>query len=1111
MRCDVLPESDRTTEVMTDVDPFATQRDVAGSVAAELAAAGFADAREIGRGGFGVVYRCRQGSLDRTVAVKVLTADLDEDNRARFLREQRAAGRLTGHPNVVNILQAGVTAHDRPYIVMPFHSLDSLETRIRHHGPLTLEDALRIGVKIAGALEAAHDLGILHRDVKPANILFTDYGEPALTDFGIAHIAGGFQTTTGVVTGSPAFTAPEVIAGEPPTPAADVYGLGATLFATITGHAAFERRSGEQLVAQFVRITTDPVPNPREHGIADDVSALIEGAMSTAPGRRPTIAELTRQLRHAQRTHGFPVADQAERADSESAMNGRLPARSPESAVGDRAHSDAPLTAHSGRTGALPLELTSFVDRRTESAEAKNLLASSRMVTLTGMGGVGKTRLALRVASQVRSGFADGVFLAELGELRDASLLVNVVADAVGVRDRSPRPLLEVLEDFLAPREVLLVLDNCEQVLDAVAELAESLLHTSPRLRMLMTSREPIGISGEVALPISPLAMPDPDQLSRKMPRNDALTLFAERGAAVDPGFAVTEDNRVVVARICHRLDGLPLAIELAAARLRALSPEEILQRLTDRYALLTRGNRNAPSRQQTLRMCIDWSYDLCTSREQQVWSALSIFAGSFELNAAEQVWCGDQKLDDLLDTVTSLIDKSILLREHTGPVARYRMLDTVRDYGREKAHDSSTYPELRRRYRDWYEQLARDAEADWIGPRQRAWITRLVAEQSNLRQALEFCIADDHESGIRMVGALFQFWLARGLFSEGRRWIARLLACNPEPGDLDRAKALYAATVMAGLQGDLRAAATLMQEGRALADHSSEPTLRAHIDLADGYRSLFSGELDKARVFFDHAAAVYAEHNNELFEVVTIGVLGLTHELLDQTERAIECYERGLAITEVRGETVYRSYTLWILAVAVWRHGEGTRAEQLLRQALDVGRDINDRINVSLCLQVLAWIAADDQKPERAVVLSAAAQQLSQSVGSPFVFIPALRDYQDKCERETRKLLSEKNFTAAHRKGSQLGVAAAVAYALGEQALEPSRGNPPSSASPTKRELEVADLVAEGLTNREIATRLTISPRTAQGHVERLLAKLGFTSRAQIAAWVTASRHEDH
>lgn len=278
---------------MTDVDPFATQYEAAGSVAAELAAAGFDDVHEIGRGGFGVVYRCTQPSLDRTVAVKVLTADLDEENRARFFREQRAAGRLTGHPNVVTVLHTGVTGNGRPFIVMPYYAQHSLDTRIRRRGPLPFGDALRLGVKIAGALESAHRLGILHRDVKPGNILITEYGEPALSDFGIAHYAGGFETDTGVVTGSPAFLAPEIVAGEPPSAAADVYGLGATLFAAITGHAAFERRSGEQLVAQFLRITSEPTPDPRELGIPDDVSAVIEGACPA-----------TRRLAPAQRNWG---------------------------------------------------------------------------------------------------------------------------------------------------------------------------------------------------------------------------------------------------------------------------------------------------------------------------------------------------------------------------------------------------------------------------------------------------------------------------------------------------------------------------------------------------------------------------------------------------------------------------------------------------------------------------------------------------------------------------------------------------------------------------------------------------------------------------------------
>ncbi|MEU2007084.1 protein kinase [Rhodococcus sp. NPDC019627] len=1080
---------------MMEFDPFATRPDVAGSVVADLAAAGFADAAEIGRGGFGVVYRCRQTALDRTVAVKVLTGDLDEDSRARFLREQRAAGRLTGHPNVVNVLQVGVTGNDRPFIVMPFYTHDSLDARIRRRGPLTLEEVLRVGVKIAGALEAAHGLGILHRDVKPANILLTDYGEPALTDFGIAHIAGGFETTAGVVTGSPAFTAPEVIAGGTPSPAADVYGLGATVFAAATGHAAFERRSGEQVVAQFVRITTAPTPEPREHGIADDVSTVIEAAMANDPASRPSVEELGRRLRHVHHQHGYPVDDMAGRTFREDTP----PAHPP--------HDDAPRAAHPGRTGALPLELTSFIDRREETAKVTSLLSTARMVTLTGMGGVGKTRLALRVADRTQSRFADGVFLIELGELRDDSLLVAMVADALGLRDRAARPLLEVLAEFLAPREVLLVLDNCEQVLDAVAKLSEALLRTSPGLRMLLTSREPIGISGEIALPIAPLAVPDADHLPRRLPGNDAVALFAERGAAVLPGFEITDDNKVTIARICQRLDGLPLAIELAAARLRAISPEEILQRLTDRYRFLTRGSRDAPSRQQTLRMCIDWSYDLCTPLEQLMWARLSMFAGSFELHAAEQIFGQDPTGDDFLDTVTFLVDKSILIREQSAPVARFRMLETVRDYGREKVRAGADYSELRTRYKNWYLQLASDAEADWVGPRQLEWLTRLVAELPNLRQAHEVCFSEDPESGLGMAAALFPLWLSRGLLTEGRRWIDRLLALSPRTVGVDRAKAILWASVMAGVQGDLQASITLIQEGRALANRSADPLLQAHIDLAEGHRALYGGDIDYARIHFEAARPTYAAVPSALaLRILLLQGLGFAYELLDHTEHAIECYESALAVTEEHGEAVHRSYLLWALAVVVWRHADTERANELLQQALRVARKVNERLAISMCLQALAWIAAEGGAFERAVVLTSAAENISHAMGSSPMFVSGLLQYRERCERDTRRALSEKVFAAAQRKGNKLGVESAVAYALGEQS--PASSTPTTGqAEPTKREKEVAELVAEGLTNREIASRLTISVRTAQGHIEHLLAKLSFTSRAQIAAWVVESR----
>ena len=314
---------------MAKGDPLATQRGgLIADIPAELRGEGFDEVEEIGRGGFGVVYRCAQPTLDRAVAVKVLNSDLDADNLERFLREQRAMGRLSGHPNIVNIMQVGTIASGRPYLVMPYYQKDSLEALIRKHGPLDWVETLSIGVKLAGALEAAHRVGTLHRDVKPGNILLSDYGEPQLTDFGIARISGGFQTSTGMIAGSPAFTAPEILEGKTPTPASDVYSLGATLFCALTGHAAFERRRGEEVVAQFLRITSQPIPDLREQGLPQDVSALIERAMARDPADRPgSAAQLGDELRQVQRHNNLTVDEMAQPVDL--SVERRTPGRAP--------------------------------------------------------------------------------------------------------------------------------------------------------------------------------------------------------------------------------------------------------------------------------------------------------------------------------------------------------------------------------------------------------------------------------------------------------------------------------------------------------------------------------------------------------------------------------------------------------------------------------------------------------------------------------------------------------------------------------------------------------------------------------------------------------------
>ncbi|HEY2503794.1 MAG TPA: protein kinase [Mycobacterium sp.] len=504
---------------MADVDQHASPRDLVPDIPAELHDAGFEEVAEIGRGGFGVVYRCTQPMLDRSVAVKVLTADLDQENLDRFLREQHAMGRLSGHPNIVTILQVGTTTRGRPFIVMPYHAKNSLEALIRLHGPLDWQETLRIGVKLAGALEAAHRAGILHRDVKPGNILLSEYGEPELTDFGIARMAGGFQTATGVITGSPAFTAPEVLEGKTPTPASDVYSLGATVFCALTGHAAFERRSGEKVVAQFLRITSQPIPDLRERGFPAEVSAVIERAMARDPAGRPaSAAAFGDELREVQRTSGLAVDEMA---------------RPVELGV---EHRTSPVAASPVRrdTGATPTPPTPATKYRppvpTRSLVARNRLLDilraggrRRLVLIHAPSGFGKSTLAAQWREELDcEGVAVGWltiddddnnvvwFLAHLLELMQrvrpalAASLSQVLEDH---GDDAARYVLTQLIDEIHEKDdrMAVVIDDWQRVSDAqtAAALGFLLEHGCHHLQIIVTSWSRAG------LPVSKLRILD--------------------------------------------------------------------------------------------------------------------------------------------------------------------------------------------------------------------------------------------------------------------------------------------------------------------------------------------------------------------------------------------------------------------------------------------------------------------------------------------------------------------------------------------------------------------------------------------------------------------------
>ena len=998
-----------------DDEPLTTQRDVGPAVVSELSAAGFSYAEEVGRGGFGIVYRCTQLALDRLVAVKVLTAKLGE-KRERFLREQRAMGRLTGHPNIVGVLQVGQTKSGYPYLVMQYHRKGSLEDRIRQVGPLPLDEVVRLGVKMAGALATSHRVGILHRDVKPANILLTDYGEPALADFGIAHVPGGFETATGTFTGSPAFAAPETLNGDPPSESSDVYGLGATLFAALTGHAAFERRSGEQLVTQFLRIASESAPDLRDTGIPDDISSIVERAMSRDPADRPSAAALGEEIQRIQLRHGYTVDELALPPDPEA---GREEPRV--------------IAAGARRpVGNLPLELTTFVGRRAELSELKGMLSTSRLVTLTGIGGVGKTRLALRAAAEARRAFPDGVWLVELGDIHDGSLLVDVITESVGVRDESARLLRDVLVDFLCSRKLLLILDNCEQVVESTAKLAETLLRACPELRVLATSREALGIGGEAVLRLSPLAFPSghDEPMLDALSSFDAVTLFAERAAAAVPDFRLSDDNTPTVARICSKLDGLPLAIELAAARLRAISTTQLLERLDDRYALLTRGNRGAPTRQQTLSWSVGWSYDLCTPAEQQLWAELSVFAGSFELEAAEDICTIGLAPGELLDLLSALVDKSILTRTEASGTVRFRLLETLRDYGRERIEGTEELLELKRRHTDWYRRLVQIAAADWFGPRQVQWMQRLDREGLNTREVLKFTLTDSPETTLEIIGTIHPFGIARGHLTETRRWLDRALTATPSEPSPARITALYGSAIIAAMQGDLPAATASVQRAQSLVEQMPDAEAHGMVAIADGFTALVGGEFDRACARFE---AALSQVDDPGMQITAMILLGWSLEFDGEIGRALLWQEKALALAESHGESVYRGYAMWSLGIGWWRHRKPDRAAELLTAALRLTQLVDDPRQAAASLEGLAWIAAENDDGRRAAVLMGAAQGLGRTVGASTVVLPHLHVFHRECERRARESLDAGAFEAAHREGCLFSFDEAVAYATAE------------------------------------------------------------------------------
>ncbi len=811
-------------------------------------------------------------------------------------------------------------------------------------------------------------------------------------------------------------------------------------------------------------------------------------------------------------------------------------AESPKSDAGSRAPAGVAYVRHP--QGGLPLALTSFVGREHDVGEVARLLEGNRLVTLCGPGGSGKTRLAMAAAKEAAEEPLDGAWWVWLAPLSDPTLVTRAVAEALGLPETPGRPPMEAILEYLGPKEGLLVLDNCEHLIDTCAGLVEQLLRFCPGLRILATSRELLGIAGEISRTVPPLSLP----ASSDEPRDrdglllyDATRLFVERAETAASGFAPAGREASAVARVCRTLEGIPLAIELAAARTRALSVGQISERLDDVFGLLVGGGRTAPDRQRTLRATMDWSHELLSGQERLVFRRLSVFARGFALEAAEDI-CAGGSVEGIvvLETLSRLVDKSLVVVTERGGEARYRLLQIVRQYASEKLEAASEEDAVGRRHALYFLGLAEEAEPELNGAGQAVWLERLARELDNIRAAMRWLRESGETEGyLRLAGALWRFCYLRGFYEEGYRWLEGALSGGDAAPPASRAKALLGAGVLALLRCEYDRAKEHLEEA-----------LLIYRDLGDGegvasalqvLGSIARERADYARAEKLHgeSLALWRELGDGAGEARSLNYLGFVSWLQEKHQRAREICERTLAIfrdlgdsegvawalislgasaqyagslDRARGlldeslalsnEVGYREGVAWSLdqlGVLALREGDAGRARRLLRRSLGVHRDLGDRWRAASVLEGLAEAYATEGQPGRAALLLGAADAIREAIGAPVP--PCERPGRDRASASVRARMGEEGFARTRAEG--------MAITLEEAFSRASEHDAPREIVQdvlSAREAEVLGLVAEGLTDQEVAQKLHLSPRTVGRHLSSVYRKLGVGSRTAAA-----------
>jgi predicted ATPase/DNA-binding CsgD family transcriptional regulator len=749
--------------------------------------------------------------------------------------------------------------------------------------------------------------------------------------------------------------------------------------------------------------------------------------------------------------------------------------------------------------GNLPAEVTSLVGRREETTEVRSLLSASRLVTLTGPGGVGKTRLALHVGRMARADFPDGAWFAPLAELGQPDLLESTLMSSLGVADRTGPIDLPTL---VGERRLLLILDNYEHLVESVAVLASRLLRRCANLRILATSQEPLRADGETLFPVPPLPVPDASvRVDRGSgARYDAVSLFLERAAAANPGRTIDAEHELAVIELCRRVDGLPLAIELAAAGTRVLPFEALMESVVGSGKEITTGSRTAPTRHQTLRATMDYSHSRCSESSRELWARLSVFRGGAELNSIEAVCAiSGQPTGEVRSSLAELVDKSVLSFDGR----RYRMLEPIRGYGGELLAAHGWEHQTRAAHLEHFGQLAAELDDGWCGPDQSALLSHIIDEQANVRAALDFTLTDPARGiqGIAMAAALWPFWIGCGLLAEGRHWLDRLLATERAP-TRERVSGLWVDGLLTATSGDIEESLAMLDESQRLAEQLHDASGHAHATQMLGLAELLSGRPDRAIAHLE--AAVELERLEESFNpYLAFALVNLGSALCfdEQLERASAALEEARELCAARGEQLLLSWSLVHLGLAALRDNRARDAHNLLREGLVRKRALEDTLGITFAIELLAWAAHAEGDPLRGARLLGAGEAMSESLSNHLAGLPRMIAWHEANVREMRDALGPRRFDAASKAGRRLSTNSAIDYALGVASVPERPSSDPLSDLPlTPREREIAALVATGKTNKEIAAELVVAHRTVSTHVEHILAKLNFRSRTQVA-----------